>query len=201
MTAVLVCGRLGCKTELKVPARGPRPTYCSDACRKRAGRGAVEQGADVPEATPVRSFALRRSSAPGLGDGDWCPQDAEHGRMYFVDQAKTRQWCPHSAHRGDSIYQRDGVTPASRPADQADPAASNAERRALDPDRLSEAPVHGRPSRPAAAATESTQPMAFPPGAAPMPGTPSIGTRPSSAGARPVGSRSADQLPLALPSG
>lgn len=31
-----------------------------------------------------------------LGDGDRCPLDPEHGKMYVV--ARNRQWCPHSDH-------------------------------------------------------------------------------------------------------
>lgn len=48
------------------------------------------------------------------GNGDACPVDPEHGRMFFV--SPDRQFCPHSAHLTNAIYLRDGVTPASQTA-------------------------------------------------------------------------------------
>lgn len=33
-----------------------------------------------------------------LGDGDVCPLDASHGKMYAI--AKNRQWCSHTDHDG-----------------------------------------------------------------------------------------------------
>lgn len=45
-----------------------------------------------------------------LGDGDSCPQDPAHGRMYFLGQ---RQWCPNACHVGCAVYLFDGVTSAA----------------------------------------------------------------------------------------
>lgn len=42
------------------------------------------------------------------GNGDWCPQDPEHGRMFTV--SLVTQYCPHSAHKGESRYAMDGKT-------------------------------------------------------------------------------------------
>ena len=47
------------------------------------------------------------------GDGDPCPQDPEHGRMYAYPQSQI-QYCPHSAHKGESRYRWDGVTPVDK---------------------------------------------------------------------------------------
>ncbi len=47
------------------------------------------------------------------GDGDLCPQDPEHGRMWFV-RGREVQWCPNARHAGNSRYAFDGVTPAPR---------------------------------------------------------------------------------------
>lgn len=44
-----------------------------------------------------------------IGDGAFCPQDAEHGRMHFVGAV---QFCPHAKHDGLPLYRGDGVTPA-----------------------------------------------------------------------------------------
>lgn len=45
------------------------------------------------------------------GNGDPCPVDETHGRMWFT--SADRQWCPSARHRGFAIYLRDGVTPAT----------------------------------------------------------------------------------------
>lgn len=47
------------------------------------------------------------------GDGDRCPQDPEHGRMWFASDRQS-QWCPHSGHKGINRYAFDGVTPKPR---------------------------------------------------------------------------------------
>jgi hypothetical protein len=49
-----------------------------------------------------------------LGDGDLCPQDPDHGRMWVLPS--TRQFCPAAAHRGNYLYLYDGVTPVTSPA-------------------------------------------------------------------------------------
>jgi hypothetical protein len=49
------------------------------------------------------------------GDGDPCPMDPNHGRMWLTKHRN--QWCPHIAHPGTALYEYDGVTPVvSRPA-------------------------------------------------------------------------------------
>lgn len=108
-----------CGKELAVSSRGPKPTYCGDACRKAASRGvpgraAAEPAVVVSEPTDVRGLAHRRSERD-FGDGDPCPEDASHGHLYFMKPG-TRQWCPHSAHQGNPFYAHDGVTPAPRAA-------------------------------------------------------------------------------------
>lgn len=111
MTAT--CARPGCGQALPAPARGPRPTFCSDRCRKAAGRAAVEAASVGIDTTPVRSFDQRPSyRGADYGDGDRCPQDPTHGRMYFAKPAMQRQWCPSSRHQASPFYQRDGVTSA-----------------------------------------------------------------------------------------
>ena len=65
----------------------------------------------MSQSTGVRGFGPGPSYRDA-GDGDRCPQDREHGHMYFVDPAKTRQWCPSSRHQGNTFYRRDGQTPA-----------------------------------------------------------------------------------------
>ena len=47
-----------------------------------------------------------------LGDGDPCPQDPDHGRMYFIGSERKVQWCPNARHKGSARYQYDGKTPA-----------------------------------------------------------------------------------------
>ena len=58
-----------------------------------------------------------RRRASMLGDGDVCPTDTTHGRMFVMPQVNGRpatQRCPHVAHDG----RRDAVqTRASWPAD------------------------------------------------------------------------------------
>lgn len=42
-----------------------------------------------------------------LGDGDLCPVNPEHGRMYYV--SNSRQWCPHAWHSSTAGRLTDGV--------------------------------------------------------------------------------------------
>ncbi len=58
-----------------------------------------------------------------IGDGDRCPQDQNHGRMWCM--ASKRQWCPSSRHSGGQFYEYDGVTPvpAPKPGVEAAPPA------------------------------------------------------------------------------
>jgi hypothetical protein len=123
-----------CGKALAIPSRGPRPTFCSDRCRKAAPRGpsaplprhpAAAPVEVVTGATHVRSFGPGPSYGRGLGDGDVCPSDPAHGAMYFF--GKSKQWCPHSAHRGNAWYGRGGLTPVSRSA--ADPDLGGLGRR------------------------------------------------------------------------
>jgi hypothetical protein len=44
------------------------------------------------------------------GDGDFCPQDDNHGRMFAYPISQT-QVCTHSGHRGNNLYEWDGVSP------------------------------------------------------------------------------------------
>ena len=49
------------------------------------------------------------------GNGELCPVNPEHGRMYV--EPNDRQYCPHVAHDRDrtpAIYESDGKTPAAR---------------------------------------------------------------------------------------
>jgi hypothetical protein len=50
---------------------------------------------------------------PG-GDGDACPLDPAHGRMYAYVETQM-QFCPHSAHKTESRYEWDGITPRTGP--------------------------------------------------------------------------------------
>jgi hypothetical protein len=106
------CAR--CGKEVDVPLTGRRPLYCSSACRVASLRKqrAVEATPAAQVPAPRNETLQRSSYGRGLGDGDDCPQDRGHGSMYFVDAAKSRQWCPSSRHQGNSFYARDGVTPA-----------------------------------------------------------------------------------------
>ena len=105
----LVCQQ--CDKGFEPPAKGPRPKFCGDACRQAAHRGVLGRSAAKPRSdAQVPAPVTSRASTADLGDGDPCPQDPGHGRMYFIDQPKTRQWCGHSAHRGNDLYARDGVT-------------------------------------------------------------------------------------------
>jgi hypothetical protein len=50
----------------------------------------------------------------GVGNGDICPLDPEHGKMVMLSTG--RQFCPHSDHSSAKVPQRalfehDGVTP------------------------------------------------------------------------------------------
>ena len=45
----------------------------------------------------------------GSGDGDWCPQDNAHGKMYL--RPTGNQWCPNVKHTGNPFYRYDGLTP------------------------------------------------------------------------------------------
>ena len=119
MTAIATCGH--CGKPLTVSPAGRPKAYCDDRCRNaaREARAAKQVGAShsptaAPETPQRPSYAGR-----GLGDGDPCPQDPSHGRMYFVGADKRRQWCPSSSHRGSSFYAFDGVTPAPRTAVRA----------------------------------------------------------------------------------
>lgn len=46
------------------------------------------------------------------GDGDLCPVESEHGRM-FMNRGRTGQYCPHQSHdrSGGAFWGYDGVTP------------------------------------------------------------------------------------------
>lgn len=155
MTA-LVCRQ--CGEGFEPVAKGPRPKFCSDRCRVAAHRGTPAQGAakEVAAESLPAPVTSKPSWRPDLGDGDRCPQDPGHGRMYFMKPSMQRQWCPSSGHQGDPFYQRDGVTPASRPPAQAEPAPNPAEHRALDPERATEASIGtaGASTPPAAAALQ-----------------------------------------------
>jgi hypothetical protein len=48
--------------------------------------------------------------APTSGNGDTCPVDESHGRMWVLPSG--RQFCPNQIHRGRAVYEHDGVTPA-----------------------------------------------------------------------------------------
>ena len=47
------------------------------------------------------------------GNADPCPQEPTHGRMWMIEATK-RQYCPHVAHKGESVYEYDGKTPITR---------------------------------------------------------------------------------------
>jgi len=51
------------------------------------------------------------------GDGEWCPQDATHGRMWTL--ASGANYCPHSAHRGTALYLDGTPVAASQPTPEA----------------------------------------------------------------------------------
>jgi hypothetical protein len=48
------------------------------------------------------------------GNGAWCPQDPEHGRMFALSSGN--EFCAHAAHTGNYMYRPDGLTPVSRSA-------------------------------------------------------------------------------------
>lgn len=170
------CAREGCGKPLMTRATGRPAKYCSTACRVAALRGALGRpAANTPEVdvtTAARNETrLRGSYGRDFGDGDRCPRDPAHGSMYFMKPAMTRQWCPSSEHLGSPFYERDGVTPATRPAAQADPAAALTGRvPGLDPEPQigSPAVTAADPSLPAVAnARTGSQPTRL---RVPMPG-------------------------------
>lgn len=54
-------------------------------------------------------------SGAGIGNGDICPINPEHGKM-FVNSTTGRQFCPHSDHSSAkpperALFEHDGITP------------------------------------------------------------------------------------------
>lgn len=116
MTAT--CGYCGAR--LEVPATGRPPKFCSDAHRKAFARDggpqrpATKEGGGDQLGVAVRKLD-QRPFYRDIADGDPCPQDAGHGRMFMLAKergAAAVQFCAHSAHHGRPIYAYDGVTPA-----------------------------------------------------------------------------------------
>lgn len=59
----------------------------------------------MPPSAPKRS-------GPDTGDGDWCPVDESHGRMFVANETQT-QWCPRQEH--DGVWPKEGPrTPPTR---------------------------------------------------------------------------------------
>jgi hypothetical protein len=56
-------------------------------------------------ARPTGKTAPRRGFRLGIGDGDLCVTNPEHGRMYTV-KGFTRQWCPNQRHDVDGSRSR-----------------------------------------------------------------------------------------------
>lgn len=55
------------------------------------------------------------ATVKGGGDGDRCPTNPEHGRMWMTQSKK--QWCPHQSHDKQgthNLFEYDGVTPVPK---------------------------------------------------------------------------------------
>lgn len=135
-----------CGTAIEQSGRGRPRRFCSEACQKSSERGASPRVPGRAAAKPPRDDTLpgpvgkvgQRAFYRDLGDGDPCPQDAGHGRMFFMP-SKQRQWCPALRHEGNPFYAHDGLTPAPRSG--AVEPGSDAPRRESDRDLpSSEAP-------------------------------------------------------------
>jgi len=72
-----------------------------------------------------------------------CPVDAAHGRLLDWPTDRHGFFCPHTAHGGNGAFftTAEAEAPATRPRPEADPAATNAAFRALDPLTSSGSPV------------------------------------------------------------
>jgi hypothetical protein len=69
-----------------------------------------------------------------LGDGDNCPINPAHGRMYFI-AGSDRQWCAHNDHDGRSKNHPKGPAPMTR---SLWPQGDDALRRAIITETLPE---------------------------------------------------------------
>jgi hypothetical protein len=56
---------------------------------------------------------MTRRRGNGLGDGDYCPLNPDHGQMYFLS-GSDRQWCPDVEHAGRLASHPQGPAPATR---------------------------------------------------------------------------------------
>lgn len=142
-----------CGKAIPVPARGPKPTFCSDRCRKAAGRGVTPRVSGLPAAAPVptpdgavvSAVSAQRSS----GGRFLCPVDPSHGRLLDWPTERWAWYCPSQEHDGyrnhpatraffTTSEAESGLVPTSRPG-QAEPAAESA-RGESDPGQI-ETPV------------------------------------------------------------
>ncbi len=122
--SLATCARPGCGKPIEARVTGRPGRYCSDACRAAARRASATEQVRAEHVPAAATETRQRASYRDFGDGDRCPQDSEHGHMYFTDPAKTKQWCPSSRHEGDPWYRRDGLTPLRTTGPEVSPRPS-----------------------------------------------------------------------------